>query len=185
MSVTFQGHYGIKGIAFTIGALAWLTLINLAYFLEVYLSGVFSNKIIFSVVFINLVGLILIFFPLSFEKNSKSLDKKLLDFLALPEKEHLITFPIISTFLSEQALGAFLGTVLVNLSKSAFESLGVVVSSIVAFFIYIVAMSLLSISLMRFIYSFIQYGMVAYFSSAALGLLMMQIFFSVGLSAVS
>ncbi|MBO1924585.1 hypothetical protein [Thiomicrorhabdus sp. 6S3-12] len=140
-----------------------------------------SEQIIFTAVFINLLSAVVISLPFISKKAESISNETIKDFLELPDKKSKLTFPVFSNFLGEQALAAFLATVLIYTGKQALQEYGGFISAIYMFSLYFVALVLASISLVRLLAFLTKYHWVLYAIGATLSTGIMFAFFNIGL----
>ena len=177
----FLGSYGIGE---TLVSLGFFSL--LAYFDYMFFSGVFAGENIteqlsFVVVFINLVLLVIIALPYISKKAEAISNDKFKEFIDLPEKNSKFTFSTISGFLGDQALASFLATVLIFTGKQALENYGGGLAAAYTIFLFIVAIVLGTVSLVRFIFHFTKLHWFYYALCSLLSTGIMFAFFHVGL----
>lgn len=152
---------------------------------SLYFSGITSGetpgrKILFMVVFMDLILLTLIALPAIGKATSKISNQSIERFLAFPQNGNKLTFPVLTEFLSNQALASFLATVLVFTGRETFSNVGGEILALYVFSIYIIAIAIGVLSLVRVIHYFTnswwQYLLVSVTSSAV-----MFLFFAVGI----
>ncbi|ELA8170943.1 hypothetical protein RGL49_003387 [Vibrio parahaemolyticus] len=83
-------------------------------------------------------------------------------FLCLPDKNSIFTFPVLSTFLGEQAFASLVATILITFSKDMFEASNVIGVSIYVAIIMILMYSFSTMSLIRFIFYFTKYRILIF-----------------------
>ena len=175
------GSYGILE-----SAVAFLFLVLLICFDFIFIKDVFDGKSInekakFMVVFINLIMIVIISWPLIHKLLGRIPDNNFKTFIELPEKDEKFTFSSISSFLSDQALASFLVTILMSTGKDALATYGGFIASGYVFILFVVASVLGSISLVRFIWHFTQLHWFFYALASTLSFFVMFAFFNVGL----
>ena len=106
-------------------------------------------------------------------------------FLAIPAPHEKVTFPVISNFLGEQAIGALLGTALVLSMPTILMWSNAWVAGIYCFLLTAIAILIMVFSLIRFVMFFSKYNWYVYGVASALSLMTMLAFFSIGVKSVS
>lgn len=141
-----------------------ILLVVLAIFYSVFQNVIFYTKFSFmgaekgfwfSVLFNNLFHLCLIFLPYISNKL-KSHESSLESFISLPPKGEKVTYPVVASFLSEQSLGAFLGSTLMITTSSILDSTGEFVSALYCFILFLISIMFVTFSFIRFIWCFIE-----------------------------
>lgn len=112
-----------------------------------------TNRQLFALAFFLCVGGILSAVPFIFYLVP-DLEQWILVRMDLPAPGQLVTFPILTGFLSEQALACFIGTTLVTISRYYFESQDYFWSLIVSVALLGASLVLISLSTFRFSYFF-------------------------------
>ncbi|WP_124379385.1 hypothetical protein [Pseudomonas synxantha] len=141
--------------------------------MKVYSVPEARKQVVFSVVMINLLGVFILLIPY-IRRRIDSLGGGVLDrFLALPDKDAIINFPIIYDFLGGQALGGFLGTVLMVTTRQINDYFGVVAAGIYAFLLVLLAIFIATLSLLRFIMHFTKYRWCVYAPASFFSLIVM------------
>jgi len=82
-------------------------------FMQLYFLAEAKRLALFSGALVNSYCLFVLVLPVLMEKIEILKGERLLDFLDVSAGEGRLTFPVLSGFLGEQALGGFLGTVLI------------------------------------------------------------------------
>ncbi|MFN4056467.1 MAG: hypothetical protein ACK4GU_16540 [Alishewanella aestuarii] len=159
-----------------------LFLLDTTYFLEFIVNGRLTDKTIFSAILMNLTIGVIIFLPLIERRVLKIDDEAIASFLALPGKEEKVTFPVITSFLGEQALGAFLGTVLIFTTGHVYKNFGVYVSGTYCFILFVLSIFVITLSLIRFVSHFLGRSSKLYALAAFLSSVTMFAFFGLGLN---
>lgn len=175
------GEYGIFESTFSTGIFGALCYFNWLFIKGVLDGGTITQHVIFMVIFVDLVCLVIVALPYLTKKAEKVSDKALKDFLDLPEKDSRFTFSTISSFLSDQALASFLATVLIFTGKRALEEYGGALAATYVVFLFVVAIILGTVSLIRFITHFTKYHGFFYALASTLSFGVMFSFFNVGL----
>lgn len=141
-----------------------LTLVILALFYSVFQNVIFYFKysvvgvekgFLFSLLFNNLFHMCLIFLPYISNKL-KSHESSLEGFISLPPKGEKVTYPIVATFLSEQSLGAFLGSTLMITTSSLLDSTNEYISAVYCFTLFLISIMFVTFSFIRFMWYFIE-----------------------------
>ena len=99
----------------------------------------------------------------------------------LPKENDRFTYPVLSGFLGDQALGAFLGTALIYTTRIAIAEHGIVISGIYAGVLFVVSITLIALSLARFVMHFTKGHWAAYAFASIISLLIMFSFYHLGL----
>lgn len=180
----FNGVYGGWELAISALVLVFLGVMNTLY-LQIYSVPEARKQVVFSVVMINLLGAFILLIPY-IRRRIDSLGGGALDrFLALPDKNASITFPVVYDFLGGQALGGFLGTVLIVTTRLINDYFGVVAAGIYAFLLAMLAILIATLSLLRFIMCFTKYRLRVYAPASLLSLVVMFVCFWVGVKSAS
>lgn len=108
-------------------------------------------------------------------------NEKLRVFLDLPDKDSKLTFKAISTFLGQQALTSFLATVLIFTGKQVLTSYGTVIAAMYIFLLFLAAISVGVVSLIRFVFRFSKRTIGVHILTALISTTVMFAFFNVGL----
>ncbi|MDO6533858.1 hypothetical protein [Alteromonas stellipolaris] len=143
----FDGTLGVGGLLFTIAALIWFTMKLTLYFAIAYEVG-FEN-IQFALLFNLIMGFFLVILPwLSVKLNvsNKSIER----FLEIPPKRSRVTFPVLADFLSQQALGSFIGTFLIVTTRNSFDTYHWALSTIYCAFLFLISIFIVTCSFVRF-----------------------------------
>ncbi len=98
--------YGLAELFISAFFLGGLIYFNYLFFKGVYAGGVITEKISFTIVFINIIGMVIVFLPLLEQKAKRLNESVIKEFLALPDAEAKFTFLTISDFLGNQALSS-------------------------------------------------------------------------------
>lgn len=175
------GEYGVIETIISVGVFCFLCYINWLFFKGVIAGETVTQHVLFMVTFINLVCLVIVALPYLTKKSENVSNEKLKAFLDLPEKDSRFTFSTMSGFLSDQALASFLATVLIFTGKEALETYGGVIAAVYVVFLFVVAIVLGTVSLIRFITHFAKYHGAFYALASALSAGVMFAFFNVGL----
>ena len=186
---SFRGMYDGWGLLIAILTMAWLAFFDMFYLLEVFLIGKFSSRLLFSAVLINSLGIIIMVLPILAEKIDKK-DTKFKEFLQLPKEDDKVTFPVVSAFLGEQALGAFLGTALIYTTAKSIENLGAIlnehlgaaISALYCLVLFVLSIILVTFSLIRFVTYYVHRGARSYAVAAIASSLIMLGFYNIGLN---
>ena len=174
------GEYGLFESGVAILFFGFYCYFNYLFFKGVYAGGKVTEETQFMVIFIDLVGLIIVFLPWLTKKAENVSNKTIEVFLDLPNKDSKFTFSAISSFLSDQALASFLATVLVFTGKQVLENYGGIIGAIYVFSLFSVAIVVASVSLIRFIKHFTKYHGAFYGVAAFLSTGVMFAFLNVG-----
>jgi len=149
-----------------------LCILNFEYYSH---RGSIENRVQLdaSLFFINGYIIAFLVIPWVFRVLQKIDGNKIIDFIALHEKDTSVNFPVISTFFGEQAFGSLFATILIFFSKDVYQATGVIG---LGFYLTIMALPIIiymSISLLRMISSFLKFTLVKYFVSSLLACLFM------------
>ena len=159
-------------------ALFYSTFQNTILFAKFSLLGVHKG-FWFSVIFNNLFHILLVFLPYIsnwLETTNNSIER----FISLPSQDQRVTYPVIASFLSEQSLGAFLGSTLMITTSTLLDSTNEYVSSFYCFILFLISIMFVTLSFIRFIWYFINEALwkrILVFVSSAL---IMHLFLSLG-----
>ncbi|WP_146154735.1 hypothetical protein [Photobacterium angustum] len=177
----FLSAYGLwKGLV-SIGFGVLLIFVDAIYFYKaVKLNGI-GDKDTFMLIYINFGFLIILVLPWLLKKSENISNQVVSDFLDLPEKGQQIRFTDISTFLSDQALGAFLAGVLIFTGQIVASEYGAFLAGLYTLVLYTLSIGLVAISLIRFIYHFTKYSGIIYALAALVSTSIMFAFYHVGL----
>jgi hypothetical protein len=176
--------YGAVGVLAVVAVFVFLGVIDTIY-LRLYSFPELKREVIFSSIMMNLLGGTLILFPYFFLKTDVVVNRRIEEFLALPDRDAKITFPVIYDFLGGQALGGFLGTVLMITARQVDDCCGVVGAGVWSFVIAVLTVMITVFSLLRFIMHFVKYRWAVYGSASIVSLIIMFGCFWVGVSSVS
>jgi hypothetical protein len=127
---------------------------NLIFFFKYCVAGV-EKGFLFSLLFNNLFHMCLIFLPYISNKL-ESHESSLEGFISLPPKGEKVTYPIVATFLSEQSLGAFLGSTLMITTSSLLDSTNEYISAAYCFILFLISIMFVTFSFIRFMWYFIE-----------------------------
>ncbi|MCG5526418.1 hypothetical protein LRB11_16045 [Ectothiorhodospira haloalkaliphila] len=175
------GEYGIFESSVAIFSFGFFCYLNYLFFKGVYDGGVVTEEIYFMIVFINLIGLVVVSLPFLTRKAEGVSNEKVRIFLDLPDKDSKFTFSAISGFLGDQALAAFLMSLLIFTGKQVFESFGVVIAAFYVVALFVAAIVLGCLSLIRFITHFAKHHGAFYALAAILSTGVMFAFLNAGL----
>ncbi len=178
-----DGVYGGWELLIAGVVLVIVALLDIAY-LQLYLSDR-EPVYIFSAVMISALGGFILWLPFARRKVEAAGETRLSNFLALPGNEVPITFPVVSGFLGEQALGGFLGSVLMLTAHKVFFNFGAAIAGIYCFAVIVFAITITSLSLLRFVVLFARYEWATYGVIALSSLIVMFGFFWAGVTSVS
>lgn len=175
------GSYSV--FEFIVSGVMFSGLCYLNYlFISTFIAGeTLTEQIIFMLVFMEIVGLVIVALPYITKKAEGISNVQLKEFLDLPEKDSKFSFTTVSGFLSDQALAAFLASVLIFTGKQALEQYGGAITAFYTAFLFFVAILLGSVSLIRFIFHFTKYHWFYYALAASMSTAVMFAFFNVGL----
>ena len=126
-----------------------------------------SEQTIYSITLINLIGLIVILHPFISMALKNISNERVKEFLDLPNKESKFTFLSFSNFLGEQALAAFLATILAFTGSHAFQNYGGLVAAIYVFLLLVVTATLAGVSFLRFLSYLSKYNSWVYLFGAS------------------
>lgn len=145
---------------------------NSLYYSELFSGASPDEKTLFLVVFVNLILITVISLPALGRLASKISNESIERFLAFPQKDECFTFPVLTEFLGNQALASFLGTVLIFTGKEAFADIGGELLAIYIYTLYVIAIVIAVLSLVRIIqyfnHSWWQYLLVSATTSAVM-----------------
>ncbi|MBF8451936.1 hypothetical protein [Aeromonas dhakensis] len=175
------GEYSVIEVLISATVFSFLCYVNWLFFKGFSTENEITQHHKFMVVFINLVCLVLVALPYLTKKSKNIPNKSIENFLDLPDKDSKFTFPIISNFMGEQALSSFLATVLIFTGKGVLENYGGAIAAIYALILFIVAILLGTVSLIRFITHFTKYHGAIYVLASILSVGVMFAFFNIGL----
>lgn len=175
------GAYGIWETLISLVFGVLLVLFDAAYFYEAFATNALSTQLVFSAIFINLVFLFVLAAPYLSKKADAIDNDAIVAFLDIPDKNATFRFSAFSSFLSDQALGAFLATLLIVTGKEALHSYGPILSGAYVALLFVASIILVAVSLVRFISYFTKYHSVLYFVAALLSVVIMFSFFQFGL----
>lgn len=177
----FKGIYGPWEILIAILTSVWLAMVDTLYFTEIFITKKITSEIIFSATLINLMVLFILLLPVIRAQVEKISSISINDFLQLPSNKERLTFPVISTFLGEQALGAFLGTVLIYTTRHAVPNIGVTISAVYCFLLLLISIAIISLSLLRFVSYFAKHNWPHYAFASFISTTIMFSFFALGI----
>lgn len=103
-------------------------------------------------------------------------NEKLQVFLDLPDKDSKLTFTAISAFLGEQALTSFLATVLIFTGKQVLASYGTAIAAVYVFLLFLAAITVGVVSLIRFVLRFSERHVGVYILTALISTVVMFAF---------
>ena len=179
-----DGVYGGRELVVAFIVLIFVAVLDVLY-LQLYLLAGKDALVVFSAVMINALGCFLLWLPYVSKKFGVSEGSWFNSFLALPDKNIAITFPVLSSFLGEQALGGFLGSVLILTTRQVFASFGVVAAGLYCFALVALSMAITSISLLRFVVLFTRYSWIVYGGASMVSLLVMFGFYWAGVASIA
>ena len=167
------GSYDILESLIAILFFCLLTYFDFIYIQGVLEGGLLTEKLKFTFYYINLMCVFIIALPYLSNKAGKISDKKIIEFLNLPDKDERITFTTITGFLSNQALASFLVTALMFTGKTVAADYGGIIAAFYIVIFFTLASTVGSISLLQFIayftkYDWVWYGLAALLSSAVM-----------------
>lgn len=180
----FCGVYGGWELLIAGLVLLFQSVMNIL-FVQLYFLAEAKRLALFSGALVNSYCLFVLVLPVLMEKIEILKGERLLDFLDVSAGEGRLTFPVLSGFLGEQALGGFLGTVLILTGRTVLEWGGAVVAGIYCFVVLGFAMGITSMSLFRFVLCFSSKHWSVYGFAAFASLSIMICFFMVGVKSVA
>ncbi len=122
-----------------------------------------DNRVKLALLFIHLIMIFAILAPLISRLLSRVGNERLNKFIALQKSDKNITYIDLYDFLSGLALSAFFTCPSYFFTmKEVYEVTGWVISGIYVFLMFISAISIASLSLMRFIWLFVKYNKYTY-----------------------
>jgi hypothetical protein len=148
---------------------------------EVYAGQLMAEKHLFIIISIDLLLLAIISLPWLTKKAENFSNEKFQVFLDLPERDSKFTFTAISGFLSDQALTSFLVTVLIFTGKQVLESYGGVIAAVYVFSLFLAAITVGVVSLIRFVVRFTKHHVSVYILATLISTVVMFAFFNFGL----
>ena len=175
------GDYGRFESVVAIIVFVLLASLNFVFFRGISNGSAVTEQTRFLIYFVDLIGLAIIFLPVIIKKSKNISNDRVKRFLQLPDERSEITFPVISGFLSDQALASFLMTVLIFTGKQAFVLYGPVAAIYVAI-IYILAVVVGVASLIRFVAHFAKFHWLVYAVGSVVSLAILFAFFNVGMA---
>jgi len=175
------GGYTLQDFFVSVAVGVLLILFNTVYVYDSLVSGTVSEHAVFAGVFTNLVLFFILLSPWLAKKAEGIGNEEIKNFLDIPTANEPLKFSAFSGFLSDQALGSFLGTLLIATGKSALEQYGPVVSGFYVAILYTASILLVSLSFIRFISFFARYHWVLYMVAALLSAAIMFSFYQFGL----
>jgi len=158
-----------------------LVLYDVLFTIQAYQGHSAKDELAFVAVFLNISLLFVITLPFTWKLFEKATSSGMERFLELPSRDAELSFSVISSFISDQALGSFLATLLIVSGKSVLHDWGAIIAGAYVAFLFIAAICIMAVSYIKFIMHFTKRGLFVYFliSAAAFGVLML--FFHVGL----
>lgn len=166
------GNYSIFESLISVLMFGVFAKFNYLYFSEIFSGSSPDNKSLFLLVFVDLVLLTVISLPFLGKLASKIPNGSMERFLAFPKRGEPFTFPVLAEFLGHQALASFLATVLIFTGKEAFSEIGGNILALYVYILYVIAISIAILSLVRVIqyfnHSWWQYLLVSACSSAVM-----------------
>ena len=176
-----RDRYGVSEIFIFLVVGVLIVFFDAVYLYTAIIKGGLSDQLIFSGIFINLVLLFIFVAPYLSKKAEAINNEKIVAFLDLPGKDKFFRFSDFSSFLSDQALGAFLATLLIVTGKAALHSYGPILTALYVAILFIASIVLTTVSLVRFIWFFTKYNLIFYWIAALLSVVIMLSFFQFGL----
>ncbi|AWF80454.1 hypothetical protein BTJ40_06300 [Microbulbifer sp. A4B17] len=155
--------------------------LNFVFFAAIFEGTSIDDKSEFMILFVNCVLFVIISLPLITRLLTKIPDSKFKEFLELPDTDEKFTYSNLSSFLGDQALSSFLATVLIVTGRDAIATYGGGLAALYVSFLFVVALILAALSLVRFISHFTRYHWFYYALAATLSTSIMFAFFNVGL----
>ena len=101
------GDYGRFESVVAIIVFVLLASLNFVFFRGISNGSAVTEQTRFLIYFVDLIGLAIIFLPVIIKKSKNISNDRVKRFLQLPDERSEITFPVISGFLSDQALASF------------------------------------------------------------------------------
>ncbi|PKA71061.1 hypothetical protein ATI02_4013 [Pseudomonas baetica] len=180
----FKGTLGFGGILVTLSVL----VIGVVFFIlcwNLYFLAGEKQFAIFSGTMLGSLCVFLLALPMLSTKIEDWCGDGFNDFLALPDKDTKITYPVLSQFLGEQALAGFMGSAMMLSARSVLDHFGVGFTGFYCFAILMIALSVATISLVRFILHFVKFRWRYYVPASLISLLTMLCALAVGLKSVT
>ncbi|MDQ7985900.1 hypothetical protein QYS36_13225 [Pseudomonas sp. G34] len=166
------GSYSIFELIISLLMFGVFLKFNSLYFVEFFSGPTPDRKTLFLVVFVNLILITVISLPALGKLASNISNESIEKFLAFPKEGERFTFPVLTEFLGNQALASFLATVLIFTGKEAFSAVGGDVLALYIYVLYVIAIAIAVLSLVRIIqyfnHSWWQYLLVSVCSSAVM-----------------
>lgn len=175
--------YGWSGLLTVICIGAILLILNGAFAFDAIRGLTFSDASIFFSAFINVTLGIMLVMPVIGAKVDKMESEVVNRWLGLPTEQCRPNFPAFTTFLSNQALAAFLATILTFTGKSVLHNFGSVVGGIYVGTMLILAIAVASITLVQFVLLFTRYGKWVYGLACFFSVIVMLGFFDLGIKS--
>ncbi|KHA58703.1 hypothetical protein NL53_20440 [Vibrio variabilis] len=179
-SLVLNLDFFLYSISVLIGAL--ICLFNYEKLLSYQKFGGFSSASLYEVIFVNLVLSSAFLLKVTLPRSMSSNSTMLTDFFEINDNKKPITFSVFVNFLSEQALGAFLATVVVITGKDIITDYGVVLGAIYTFLMYVLIILIMTISLVKLISFFVKRRKREYFLACSVSALVLFSFFRLGLA---
>lgn len=137
------------------------------------------------VVFYNCLFLMLMFLPAIMKLLGKYSNEQVERFLDFPDRDTPFTFQCVSSFVSDQALGAFLATVLVHKGRQALDGFGPEVAAAFAFFMLMVTLVFMLVSTARFVQHLTKFHWAVYAVGALISVGFTFLFLQIGIELAS
>ncbi|MCX8845228.1 hypothetical protein NOK75_25550 [Vibrio parahaemolyticus] len=179
-SLAFNLDFYIYSFSVLIGGL--ICLFNYEMLLSYQKLGEFSSANLYELIFVNLVLSTVFLLKVSLPRSMSSNSTAFTNFFEINNEEKPVTFGVFVNFLSEQALGAFLATIVVITGKDIIIDYGVVLGAIYAFLMYILIILIMTISLVKLISFFVKRRKREYLLACCMSALVLFSFFRLGLA---
>lgn len=124
---------------------------NFAIAYDYFMGAPRTDHVVFSFVFINIVFVSILAAPYFAKRAGAPGESSLAEFLELPGKDQPLRASAFSSFLSDQALGSFLATLIIITGREALNNYGPIISGVYVSVVFVVAVALVAISLARFV----------------------------------
>ena len=173
--------FGGTEILIAVILIAVFVAINMGFFVDEHINQRKTDNFWFLFGIVNASGIFLIAIVCILSNIEMKSKNWIIDFLDIPESEQKITFPVYSNFLSEQSLGAFLGSIMIYYATQLAGNIHVALVILFAVFIFMSSIMLITLSFFRFIALYRDKGVVTYSIAAAVCVGIMLSLFNAGL----
>ncbi|KAF2394214.1 hypothetical protein [Pseudomonas frederiksbergensis] len=177
MKIAF-GKIATVALGIILGAL--VLFFDCLLYLQYQSKQVSTSSLVFQAILMNLTLIFVVCIPYFQKKMDANREASLMSFLQMPNREDSLTFPALTTFLGEQALGAFLGTSLMYVIKNVYPQIGAALTAILTFVLLMISLTIIVFSLVRFVMYFTKHSMWVYMFMALVSLSLSLSFFYLG-----